>query len=171
MSRTCAWQSSMCFIDEFIDFFESVYLRPPINKDHRRLLVVNSQPGFFECVGSGDRRHWEWKNCSVTWPVQFKWKRGKPSIVSEVVADEELWIRVCHFGKLGTTSDINISDFSPKITSIFKEDPLPELEYTVNKIVQKNLYVFLDIIYPPYSIFVSTLPGVTTEKERAFAST
>lgn len=170
MSRTSARESFHAFVREINSVFGEEYLRAPTEVDLQRILGINSERGFPGCVGSWDCQHWEWKNCPVAWAGQFKGKEKKPTIVLEAVADAELWIWACHFGMPGSLNDINILDSSPIVSAILEGRLLPEYEYILNGQKRTGLYFLVDGIYPPWSIFVSTISECSNKKERLFAS-
>lgn len=169
MSASSARESFHGFIEEVIICFGDEYLRPPNEVDLKRILGINATRGFPGCVGSWDCQHWTWKNCPVAWAGQFKGKEKKPTIVLEAVADAELWIWACHFGKPGSLNDVNVLDSSPIVTGILQGALLPDFEYVVNNRSRKHLYFLVDGIYPRWSIFISTIQDSTTQKERLFA--
>lgn len=170
MSRTSIRQSFKFFVRETISVFSDEYLRAPNETDLRRILGINSQRGFPGCLGSWDCQHWEWKNCPVAWAGQFKGKEKKPTIVLEAVADAELWIWACHVGKPGSMNDLNILDSSPIVTSILEGRLLPQFEYSLNGRKRVHPYFLVDGIYPPWSIFVSTISEPSSKKEKLFGS-
>lgn len=53
-------------------------------------------------------------------------------IVLDAIADSELWIWGCNFGKPGSLNDINIRDTSPLVTDILLGRMLPEYAFEIN---------------------------------------
>ena len=98
-------------LDRFVmgvcTIFGSQYMRRPNNEDIARLLQINAAHGFPGMLGSIDCMHWEWKNCPVAWKGQFsRGDHGKPTIMLEVVASQDLWIWHAYFGTAGSNNDI-----------------------------------------------------------------
>ncbi|XP_010485068.1 PREDICTED: uncharacterized protein LOC104763388 [Camelina sativa] len=58
----------------------------------QQLLNIGEHRGFPGMVGSIDCMHWEWKNCPTAWKGQYARGSGKPTIVLEAVASQDLWI-------------------------------------------------------------------------------
>lgn len=170
MSTTSVRESFQEFVREIVNVFGDEYLRAPRESDLLRILGINAARGFPGCVGSLDCQHWEWKNCPVAWAGQFKGKEKKPTIVLEAIADGELWIWACHFGKPGSLNDVNILDSSPIVSGILQGTLLPKYEYTVNGHQRKQLYLLVDGIYPPWAIFVNTISESSLKKEKLFAA-
>lgn len=84
-------------------------------------------------------------------------EKEKPTFVLEAVALAELRIWTCDFGKPGTLNDIKVLDSLPIVTSILREDLLQQFENTIIGRCRIELYFLVDGIYPPWSIFVSTI--------------
>ncbi|XP_018510902.2 uncharacterized protein LOC103846225 [Brassica rapa] len=90
-------ESTSCFCLEnftngIILLFGDEYLRRPTPEDLQRLLDVGEVRGFPGMIGSIDCMHWEWKNCPTAWKGQYTGGSGKPTIVLEAVALQDLWI-------------------------------------------------------------------------------
>uniref|UniRef100_A0A0D2ZVH9 Uncharacterized protein n=1 Tax=Brassica oleracea var. oleracea TaxID=109376 RepID=A0A0D2ZVH9_BRAOL len=75
-----------------IQLFGDEYLRRPTPEDLQRLLDIGEVRGFPGMIGSIDCMHWEWKNCPTAWKGQYTRGSGKPTIVLEAVASQDLWI-------------------------------------------------------------------------------
>ncbi|XP_048605177.1 uncharacterized protein LOC125582478 [Brassica napus] len=86
------------FTNGIIQLFGAEYLRRPTPADLQRLLDVGEARGFSGMIGSIDCMHWEWKNCPTAWRGQFTLGSGKPTIVLEAVASQDLWIWHTFFG-------------------------------------------------------------------------
>uniref|UniRef100_A0A0D3BTK1 DDE Tnp4 domain-containing protein n=1 Tax=Brassica oleracea var. oleracea TaxID=109376 RepID=A0A0D3BTK1_BRAOL len=85
------------------NFFGDEYLRRPTPEDLQRLLDIGEIRGFPRMIGSIDCMHWEWKNCPTAWKGQYTRGSGKPTIVFEAVASQDLWIWHAFFGPPGAT--------------------------------------------------------------------
>nr|KAJ0208760.1 hypothetical protein LSAT_V11C400196360 [Lactuca sativa] len=69
-------------------------------------------------LGSIDCMHWGWSICSNVWHGQFMHGNQKvPTIILEVVASYDLWIRNEFFGPAGSNNDIKVLD----LLSIFND--------------------------------------------------
>uniref|UniRef100_A0A0D3CXB4 DDE Tnp4 domain-containing protein n=1 Tax=Brassica oleracea var. oleracea TaxID=109376 RepID=A0A0D3CXB4_BRAOL len=79
-------------------------------------------------IGSIDCMHWEWKNCPTAWKGQYTRGSGKPTIVLEAVALQDLWIWQAFFGPPGTLNDINVLDRSPVFDDILQEATRKDVE-------------------------------------------
>jgi len=80
------------FTEGIISLFGDEYLRTPTQADLQRLLDIREIRGFSGMIGSIDCMHWEWKNCPTSWKGQYTRGSGKPTIVLEAVASQDLWI-------------------------------------------------------------------------------
>ena len=80
------------FTEGVIQLFGDEYLRRPTPEDLQRLLDIGEIRGFPGMIGSIDCMHWEWKNCPTAWKGQYTRGSGKPTIVLEAVASQDLWI-------------------------------------------------------------------------------
>uniref|UniRef100_A0A0D3C1P6 Myb-like domain-containing protein n=1 Tax=Brassica oleracea var. oleracea TaxID=109376 RepID=A0A0D3C1P6_BRAOL len=80
------------FTEGVIQLFGDEYLRRPTPEDLQRVLDIGEIRGFPGMIGSIDCMHWEWKNCPTAWKGQYTRGSGKPTIVLEAVALQDLWI-------------------------------------------------------------------------------
>ena len=108
------------FTEGVISLFGDEYLRRPTPEDLQRLLDIREIRGFPGMVGSIYCMHWEWKNCPTAWKGQYTCGSGKPTIVLEAVASQDLWIWHAFFGPPGTLNDINVLDRSPVFDDILQ---------------------------------------------------
>ena len=108
------------FVQGIIDLFGAEYLRTPTPEDLQRLLDIGEIRGFPGMIGSIDCMHWEWKNCPTAWKGQYTRGSGKPTIVLEAVASQDLWIWHAFFGPPGTLNDINVLERSPVFDDILQ---------------------------------------------------
>ncbi|XP_020887609.1 uncharacterized protein LOC110230057 [Arabidopsis lyrata subsp. lyrata] len=157
------------FVDGIIYCFGDEYLRQPIAEDLQRLLVIGEIRGFPGMMGSIDCMHWEWKNCPTSWKGQYTRASGKPTIVLEAVASQDLWIWHAFFGPPCTLNDINILDRSPVFDDILK-GRAPAVNYTVNGNEYNLGYYLTDDIYPKWATFIQSISLPQTEKAFLFAT-
>uniref|UniRef100_A0A0D2ZQT3 Myb-like domain-containing protein n=1 Tax=Brassica oleracea var. oleracea TaxID=109376 RepID=A0A0D2ZQT3_BRAOL len=80
------------FTEGVIQLFGDEYLGRPTPEDLQRLLDIGEIRGFPGMIGSIDCMHWEWKNFPTAWKGQYTRGSGKPTIVLEDVASQDLWI-------------------------------------------------------------------------------
>ncbi|XP_010500080.1 PREDICTED: uncharacterized protein LOC104777507 isoform X1 [Camelina sativa] len=86
------------FVEGVINLFGDEYLRRPTVEDLQRLLAIGEWRGFPGMIDSIDCMHWEWKNCPTAWKGQYTRRSGKPTIVLEAVASQDLSIWHAFFG-------------------------------------------------------------------------
>lgn len=112
-------------LDKFVKgmngVFGTEYLRKPNNNDIERLLQIGEARGFPGMLGSIDCMHWEWKNCPVTLKGQFfHGDHGKPTIMLEAVASQDLWIWNAFFGVAGSNNNINVLNQSDVFNDVLE---------------------------------------------------
>ncbi|XP_002893144.2 uncharacterized protein LOC9329205 [Arabidopsis lyrata subsp. lyrata] len=169
MGATTVSQALENFVDGIINLFQDEYLRRPTREDLERLLHSGKERGFPGMVGSIDCMHWEWKNCPTAWKGQYSRGHGKPTIVLEAVASQDLWIWHAFFGAPGTCNDINVLDRSPVFDDIL-EGRAPRLRYEVNGHQYKMGYYLTDGIYPKWATFIQSITRPQGPKASLFAS-
>ena len=156
------------FTESVIQLFGEEYLRRPTTEDLQRLLDIGEIRGFPEMVGSIDCMHWEWKNCPTAWKGQYTRGSGKPTIVLEAVASQDLWIWHAFFGPPGTLNDINVLDRSPIFDDIL-QGRAPRVQYVVNGHQYDMAYYLTDGIYPKWSTFIQSISLPQGPKAELFA--
>ncbi|XP_033145377.1 putative nuclease HARBI1 [Brassica rapa] len=156
------------FTDAIIQLFGKEYLRKPTAEDLQRLLDVGEVRGFPGMIGSIDCMHWEWKNCPTAWKGQFTRGSGKPTIVLEAVASQDLWIWHAFFGLSGTLNDINVLDRSPVFDDVL-HGRAPKVKFKVNNHTYRMAYYLTDGIYPNWSTFIQSIPLPQGPKAEKFA--
>ena len=80
------------FVQRIINLFGDEYLRRPTPENLQRLLNIGEIRGFPRMIGNIDCMHWEWKNCPTAWKGQYTRGPGKPTIVLEAVASQDILI-------------------------------------------------------------------------------
>ncbi|XP_048633966.1 putative nuclease HARBI1 [Brassica napus] len=168
LGETTALSCLRNFTDGIIHLFGGDYLRRPTPEDLQRLLDIGEKRGFPGMVGSIDCMHWEWKNCPTAWKGQYARGSGKPTIVLEAVASQDLWIWHAFFGPPGTLNDINVLDRSPVFDDIL-EGRAPRVRYMVNGHMYKLAYYLTDGIYPNWSTFIQSIKLPQSPKQELFA--
>uniref|UniRef100_A0A0D3ACA7 Uncharacterized protein n=1 Tax=Brassica oleracea var. oleracea TaxID=109376 RepID=A0A0D3ACA7_BRAOL len=119
-------------------------------------------------IGSIDCMHWEWKNCPTAWKGQYTHGSGKPTIVLEVVASQDLWIWHAFFGLPCTLNDINVLDRSPVFDDIL-QGRAPKVKFKVNNHTYRMAYYLTDGIYPNWSTFIQSITLLQGPKAELFA--
>uniref|UniRef100_A0A0D3BEL7 DDE Tnp4 domain-containing protein n=1 Tax=Brassica oleracea var. oleracea TaxID=109376 RepID=A0A0D3BEL7_BRAOL len=168
LGETTALSCLHNFTDGIIQLFENEYLRRPTPEDLQRLLDIGEARGFPVMVGSIDCMHWEWKNCPTAWKGQYTRGSGKPTIVLEAVALQDLWIWHAFFGPPGTLNDINVLDRSPVFDDIL-QGQAPRAKYVVNGHMYKLVYYLTDGIYPKWSTFIQSITLPQSPQQQLFA--
>ncbi|XP_048609886.1 uncharacterized protein LOC106446965 isoform X1 [Brassica napus] len=156
------------FTDAIIQLFGDEYLRTPTAEDLQRLLDIGEVRGFSGMIGSIDCMHWEWKSCPTAWKGQFTRGSGKPAIVLEAVASQDLWIWHAFFGLPGTLNDINVLDRSPVFDDIL-HGRAPKVKFKVNNHTYRMAYYLTGDIYPPWATFIESIPLPQGRKAHKFA--
>uniref|UniRef100_A0A0D3EFF9 DDE Tnp4 domain-containing protein n=1 Tax=Brassica oleracea var. oleracea TaxID=109376 RepID=A0A0D3EFF9_BRAOL len=156
------------FTDAIIQLFGDEYLRTPTAEDLQRLLDIGEVRGFSGMIGSIDCMHWEWKSCPTAWKGQFTRGSGKPTIVLEAVASQDLWIWHVFSGLPGTLNDINILDRSPVFDDIL-HGRAPKVKFKVNNHTYRMAYYLTDGIYPPWATIFQSIPLPQGRKAHKFA--
>ncbi|XP_023633686.1 uncharacterized protein LOC111829242 [Capsella rubella] len=157
------------FVNGIMYCFGDEYLRKPTAQDLHRLLIIGEIRGFPGMMGSIDCMHWEWKNCPTAWKGQYTRGHGKPTIVLEAVASQDLWIWHAFFGPPGTLNDINILDRSPIFDDLIK-GRAPKVKYVVNGNEYRMGYYLTDGIYPKWASFIQSIPLPQGDKPSLFAT-
>ncbi|PNX56583.1 ribosomal protein, partial [Trifolium pratense] len=116
-------------VDKFtrgvISIFGAQYLRRPTTEDVERLLQMGEARDFPGMLGSIDCMHWEWKNCPVALKGQYvRGDHGKPTVMLEVVASQDLWIWHAFFGVAGSNNDINVLNQSHVFNDVLQGQAL-----------------------------------------------
>jgi hypothetical protein len=75
-----------------VAIFGEEYLHGSNESDTQMLLAINKVRDFFDMLGSVDYMHWRYKNCTASWHGQFIVHVHDPTIILEVVVDQELCI-------------------------------------------------------------------------------
>ncbi|XP_074356762.1 uncharacterized protein LOC141696533 [Apium graveolens] len=134
----------------------------------RRLLARGEQRGFPGMIGSIDCMHWEWKNCPNGWGGAYSGRKGRPTIILEVVASYDTWVFHTFFGVPGAQNDINVIGQSPVFDKVIARNS-PTVVFHVNGKRYNNAYYLADGIYPRYSTFVKTISNPATQSQKLFA--
>ena len=107
---------------------------------------MNAARGFLGMFGLLDCMHYEWKNCPVAWQGDFGNRKGKRSIILEVVADQSLHIWHIFFRLPGSNNDLNVLDRSPLIHNMLTGEAT-DFTFEVNGKEYNRYYLLADDIY------------------------
>ncbi|XP_057432130.1 uncharacterized protein LOC130724877 [Lotus japonicus] len=157
------------FVKGINEVFGPAYLRKPNNRDIARLMELGKARGFPGMLGSIDCMHWIWKNCPTAWKGQYcRGDHGKPTIILEAVASQDLWIWHAFFGVAGSNNDINVLNQSDVFNEVL-QGKAPEVQFTLNGTTYNMGYYLADGIYPEWATFVKTISMPQGEKRKLFA--
>jgi hypothetical protein len=168
VGESTALQCMKRFCAAIVNVYEARYLRAPSADDVANILHTNALRGFPGMLGSIDCMHWFWEKCPRAWAGQATGKDGKPSIVLEAVATQDLRIWHCFFGSVGSCNDLNILDRSPLLQDLYNGKSM-EVSYTLNGKERTTPYYLADGIYPDWTVFVKSLTAPVSEKQSHFA--
>jgi hypothetical protein len=158
------------FAKAIIECFGPEYLRPPTTEEIEKILQANEARGFPGMLGSIDCMHWIWKNCPKAWAGMFtRGDKGKPTMILEAVATQDLRIWHCFFGVAGAQNDINVLNKSPLFIDAIK-GKAPQVHYKVNGNDYKVGYYLGDKIYPEWAAFVKSISRPQTEKDKLYSA-
>ncbi|CAK8565464.1 unnamed protein product [Lathyrus sativus] len=157
------------FTRGMINIFGAQYLRRPNAEDIERLMQMGEARGFLGMLGSIDCMHWEWKNCPVALKGQYvRGDHGKPTVMLEAVASQDLWIWHAFFGVAGSNNDINVLNQSNVFNDVL-QGRAPEVHYTINRTEYNKGYYLSDGIYPEWATFVKSISMPQGDKRKLFA--
>lgn len=158
------------FASKVVEKFGALYLNcPPRQAELERILRINKSRGFPGLVGCWDCKHFAWKNCPVYLAGQFTGKGKALTIVLEAVCDPDLFIYYSFFGSPGSLNDINILHKSSIVSALLsRQFDLRTNAYKINENRRDWMYFLVDGIYPPWSIFMSTIPNPIGKKEELY---
>ncbi|XP_058727017.1 uncharacterized protein LOC131598434 [Vicia villosa] len=160
-------------VDKFtrgvISLFGPQYLRKQIIEDIECLLQMGETRGFPGMLGSIDCMHWVWKNCLVALKGQYvRGDHGKPTVMLEAVASQDLWIWHAFFGVAGSNNDINVLNQSNVFNNVM-QGRTPEVHYSINRHEYDMGYYLSNDIYPEWITFVKSIPMPQGDKRKLFA--
>jgi hypothetical protein len=170
MAESTVLETVKQFVRTIISVYESEHLRPPTTSELETILQVNEARGFPGMIGSIDCMHWEWSNCPTSWQGQYRGRKGKPTIILEAVATQDLHIWHAFFGLPGSHNDINVLHRSP-IFDDLAAGQRPQTEFHVNGTKYNMGYYLADGIYPDWATLVKTYSEPVSLKERIYAQT
>ena len=165
MSSTLANQCLIEFCNGLITLYAGRYLRRPSAQEQARLMAQNSVQGFPGMLGSLDCTHIFWKNCPTAHAGQYAGKEGRPSLVLEVVADQEMWIWHAFFGTPGTQNDLTVLRHS----TLFDAGRQVDVPFTVMGQLFDRGYYLTDGIYFDWATLIDSIKHPADEPSKLYA--
>ena len=165
---TC--QAAMdAFCEELVDHYGPQFLnRSPSFEEKAAILDLMEKRGFPGAFASWDCKHLVWKNCPTGrggWHMH--WKQKKKTLILEAIADPFLYIWFFHFGEPGSMNDLNVLDKSSIVSRILNQSFNTKCpNHRVNNTTRDWLYFLVDGIYPPWGMFVKTIPQHLRTEEK-----
>src|SRR3954462_12542723 len=93
---------------------------------------------------------------------------GKPTVMLEAIASQDLWIWHAFCGVAGSNNDINVLNQSDVFNDVM-QGRTPEIHYSVNRHEYNMGYYLSDGIYPEWATFVKSIPMPQGDKRKLFA--
>ncbi|XP_022032098.1 uncharacterized protein LOC110933171 [Helianthus annuus] len=145
------------------------YLRMPTAADVPLLYEAHQRihefPGM---LGSLDCMHWEWGACPTAWKGQHhRGDHDGPTLISQAVVYQDLWIWHAYFGIAGTNNDIAVLMSSNLFDDVI-DGVAPDTSFYANDVQYKYGYYLTDGIYPEWATLVKTLSCPDDEKRLYF---
>ena len=119
-------------------------------------------------IESIDCVHWQWANCPSGWHGIYKGHKGKPTMILEAVASEDLRIWHAFFGLPGSHNDINVLHRSP-VSDDLANGNAPEVEFTANGNIYSMGYYLADGIYRDWATLVKSISAPVSKKHSVYA--
>nr|XP_043611944.1 uncharacterized protein LOC122583624 [Erigeron canadensis] len=134
-----------------------------------RQLAYGVNSDFLDyMIGSIDCMHWPWELCPATWRATYTGGHvGRPSLILQAVASNDLWIWNAYFGRQGSHNDINVFEASSILEEIIN-GLAPSVPFSAYGNHYEKGYYLGDDIYPEYATFVKTFSDSIDEKRRLF---
>jgi hypothetical protein len=168
MGESTILKSLKEFVYTIISVYGPEYLRKPNAQELEHILAVNKARGFPGMIGSIDCMHWEWENCPSGWGGLYKGHKGKPTLILEAVATQDLRIWHAFFGLAGSHNDINVLQRSPVFDDLANGNA-PPVDFTVNGNPYCMGYYLTDGIYPEWATLVKSISAPVSNKQQVFA--
>nr|XP_043639935.1 uncharacterized protein LOC122611047 [Erigeron canadensis] len=161
--------SSIFVTPSFIYIYRREYLRRPTSHDVAMLYGAHEErhhlPGM---LGSLDCTHVVWRSCPRSGKEQYTRGDHKvQSIMTEVVASQDLLIWHAFFGPPGLNNDINVLIRS-SLYNIARNEMIPDTSFTLRGRYYKCGHLLTDGIYPKWPTFVKAYPHLVDPKEKKF---
>ncbi|XP_057790335.1 uncharacterized protein LOC131007178 [Salvia miltiorrhiza] len=149
IGKTTALACLKKFCKAVVRKFSGVYLRRPTTADVQRLTAMHKA------------KHVAWHDAYT------RGDQGKPTIILEAVASQDLWIWNAFFGIAGSNNDINILNQSTLFNDVLSGNEAA-VHFLANNSHHTRGYYLTDGIYPDWSVFVKSFAFPSDEKKRRF---
>jgi hypothetical protein len=130
--------------------------------------MVNGARGFPGMIDSIDCMHWKLSSCPTALHGMYKGHKGKPTMILEAVATEDLRILHAYFVLPRSHNDINVLQRS----SVFDDlanGRAPPVEFNVNGNIYNICYYLADGIYLDWPILIKTISAPISNKHKVYA--
>jgi hypothetical protein len=151
------------FASTIIEVFGDEFLRPPSESELQHILSMNEARGFPDMIESIDCMHWQCAKCHTAFAGMYKGHKGKPTMILEAVATQDLRIWHAFFGLPGSHNDINVLHRSPVFDELANGNT-PLVDFTVNGNPYTLGYYLGDGIYPDWATIVKSVSGPVSNK-------
>jgi hypothetical protein len=98
----------------------------------------------------------------------YRGHKGKPTLILEAVATEDLRIWHAYFGLPGSHNDINVLHRSNVFDNL-ANGRAPSVEFHVNDNIYSLGYYLADAIYPDWATLVKSIPLPVSNKQKVFS--
>ena len=98
----------------------------------------------------------------------YRGHKGKPTLILEAVATEDLRIWHAYFGLPGSHNDINVLHRS-NVFDDLANGRAPSVEFHVNDNIYSLGYYLADGIYPEWATLVKSIPMPISNKQKVFS--
>jgi hypothetical protein len=169
MGESTIFECLTKFVKTVTAVFGPEFLRPPNETELEHILAVNKARGFPGMMGSIDCMHWEWERCPTALAGMYKGHKGKPTIILEAVATQDLRIWHAYFGLPGSHNDINVLQRSPVFDDV-ADGNAPPVDFSVNGNTYSLGYYLADGIYPEWATLVKSISAPISNKQKVFAA-
>ena len=92
IGESTALEALKKFCASVIKHLGDEYLRAPTEDDLRKILARSERRGIPGCIESIDCAKWKWRNCRTAHHGQYTGKEGVPTVTTEAITDDSLWI-------------------------------------------------------------------------------
>jgi hypothetical protein len=167
MGESTVLETLKHFVRTIVDVFREEWIRPPSELELQHILKVNEARGFPGMIGIIDCMYWEWSSCPIALHGMYKGHKGKPTMILEAVATEDLRFWHAYFGLPGSHYDINVLQRSPVFDDL--TNGRAPVEFNVNGNIYNIGYYLADGIYPDWATLIKTISAPISNKHKVYA--
>lgn len=88
-------------------------------------------------IRSIDCMHWQWKNCPTAWQGDYENRKGKKSIILEVVVLFDTCVWLAFLGVTGSQNYLNVLDQSLVFNDMLRGHSL-QITYQINNTIYSS---------------------------------